>query len=323
MDVTAAPIPTIADIQSARRRLAGVAVLTPLLGDPILSEQFGRPVFVKAETLQRTGSFKFRGAYNRIAALIPAEREAGVVAFSSGNHAQGVAAAATLRRVRAAIVMPSDAPKAKIEGTRRLGGEVVLYDRERESREEIAAALAAERGAVLIPSFDDPHVIAGQGTCGLEIAEQIAALGLVLGDVVTPVGGGGLASGLGLALQAAAPQALLHGVEPDGFDDVARSLEGGVIVGNSRKSGSTQDALLTPLMSALTFGLLRRLMTGMASVSDDEAAAAQRHAARVLKLIVEPGGAAGLAAVLTGKLNLSGGVLVILLSGGNGDLPSG
>lgn len=314
-------IPTIDDVRAARRRLAGIATRTPLLPDPVLSARLARPVFVKAEVLQRTGSFKFRGAYNRIAAMTAEERGRGVVAFSSGNHAQGVAAAAQMRGVRAAIVMPKDAPATKIEGTRGWGAEVILYDRATESREAIASRLAEERGAILIPSFDDPFVAAGQGTCGLEIAEDIAALGLRLGDVVAPVGGGGLSGGIGLALSEAAPQARLHGAEPEGFDDVARSLAEGAIVGNARLSGSAQDALLTPRLSEMTFALLRRYMASVAVVSDAEASVAQRHAAVVLKLVVEPGGAAALAAVLHRKIPEGADALVIVLSGGNCDVP--
>ncbi|MCC6919159.1 MAG: threonine/serine dehydratase [Alphaproteobacteria bacterium] len=311
------PVPTLDDVRAAARRLRGIATLTPLLPDRVLSERLDRPVFVKAECLQLTGSFKVRGAYNRIAALEPAERARGVVAFSSGNHAQGVAAAARMFAIPAAIVMPSDAPAAKIAGTRSWGAETVLYDRETQSRERLAAELAVARGATLIPSFDDPHVIAGQGTAGLEIAQQVAARGLVLGTVVTPLGGGGLASGLGLALQAAAPAARLYGVEPEGFDDARRSLAAGRIISNARKGGSRQDALLTPEISDLTFTLLKRLAAGLLTATDDEATAAQAHAAAVLKLIAEPGGAAALAAALHGKLPAGEGALVIVLSGGN------
>lgn len=309
--------PGPADLSAAARRLRGVAVQTPLLPAEALSREMGRPVFIKAETLQRTGSFKFRGAYNRIAAMTPAERQAGVVAFSSGNHAQGVAAAAALFGCRAAIVMPSDAPIAKIAGTRHFGAEVVFYDRETESRETIAEALAETRGAVLIPSFDDPFVIAGQGTVGLEIAQGIAALGLRLDAVATPVGGGGLASGIALALEAAAPGARLYGAEPEDFDDAARSFAAGRIVGNARKSGSTQDALLTPELSDLTFGILRPRIGGMSTVHDKAALAAVHYAARMLKLVAEPGGATALAAAMAGAIPPGGGALAIVLSGGN------
>lgn len=309
--------PSAADLAAAARRLRGVAIRTPLLSAAALTRELGRPVFVKPETLQRTGSFKFRGAYNRIAALTQEERARGVVAFSSGNHAQGVAAAAALFGCRAAIVMPSDAPAGKISGTQRFGAEVVLYDRERESREAISAALAAERGAILIPSFDDPFVIAGQGTVGLEIAADIAARGLIAGAVFTPLGGGGLASGIALALEAAAPGARVYGAEPEGFDDAARSFAAGAIVGNARKSGSSQDALLTPELSPLTFAILRDRIGGMASVPDKAAAAAIAYAARELKLVVEPGGAAALAAVLAGAPAGEAGALVIVLSGAN------
>lgn len=310
--------PSASDLAAAARRLRGVAVQTPLVPAAALTAELGRPVFVKAETLQRTGSFKFRGAFNRIAAMREDERQQGVVAFSSGNHAQGVAAAAQIFGCKAAIVMPSDAPIAKIAGTRSYGAEVVLYDRERESREEIASALADERGAVLIPSFDDPYVIAGQGTVGLEVAASVAGLGLALGSVVTPLGGGGLASGIALALEAAAPNARLYGAEPEHFDDAARSFAAGRIVSNARKSGSSQDALLTPELSELTFGILAPRIAGMSAVPDIAAEEAVRYAARNLKLVVEPGGAAGLAAVLAGAIPPGSGALVIIASGANG-----
>jgi len=309
--------PGPSDLAAAARRLRGVAVRTPLAPAASLSREMGRPVFVKAEVLQRTGSFKFRGAYNRIAALTDEERARGVVAFSSGNHAQGVAAAAAQFGCSAAIVMPSDAPIGKIAGTRSFGAEVVFYDREHESRETIAAELAETRGAVLIPSFDDSHVIAGQATVGLEIAEDVAARGLVLDAVVTPVGGGGLASGIALALEVAVPAARLYGAEPEGFDDAARSFTAGRIVGNTRKSGSVQDALLTPELSELTFGILKSRISGMGQVPDGAAEAAVRYAAREFKLVAEPGGAAGLAAVLAGIVPEGAGAVAIVLSGGN------
>jgi threonine dehydratase len=309
--------PTIQDVQAARRRVRGNVLHTPLVIDQVLSTTLGRPVLVKAECLQITGSFKLRGAYNRLAAMGAAERRCGVVAFSSGNHAQGVAAAASMFGVPSVIVMPADAPAIKVEGTRRWGGDVVFYDRETESRETIAAELSQKRGATLIPSFDDPYVIAGQGTAGLEIAADVAQMGLRLGAVICPVGGGGLAGGLGLALRAAAPDAVLLGAEPAGFDDAWRSLEAGRIVANPRKSGSSQDALLTPEISPLTFALLRAHMTGISVVTDEQADQACRHAARHLKLVAEPGGAAGLAAVLAGAGAHTRGALVIVLSGGN------
>jgi threonine dehydratase len=315
---TRKPVPGLADLVLAARRLRGVALETPLLPAEVLSREMGRPVFIKAETLQITGSFKFRGAFNRIAAMTAGERGRGVVAFSSGNHAQGVAAAAALFGCQAAIVMPSDAPIAKIAGTRSYGAEVVLYDRERESREEIAEGLAAERRAVLIPSFDDPYVIAGQGTVGLEIVSAIAAQGLCLDAVVTPVGGGGLASGIALALEGAASGARLYGAEPEDFDDAGRSFAAGHIVANARKSGSLQDALLTPELSDLTFRILKPRIAGMSTVHDKAAQAAVLYAARTLKLVAEPGGAAALAAVMAGAVPPGAGALVIVLSGGNG-----
>lgn len=317
LETIAKPTPSIADVQAAQRRLRGVALETPLLADPILSKRLGRPVFIKAECLQVTGSFKFRGAYNRLAAMQNDERRRGVVAFSSGNHAQGVAAAAGMFGVPSLIVMPADAPPAKVDGTRRWGGEVVFYDRETESREDIASRISLERGATLIPSFDDPYVIAGQGTAGLEIATAVARLGYDLGEVICPVGGGGLASGLGIAIHASSPKALLRGVEPAGFDDVRRSLATGGIVANERRSGSVQDALLTPEISAMTFGILTSHMNDVSLVTDVQAVEACRYAAQHLKLTAEPGGAAALAAILNETDAHSDGALVIVVSGGN------
>ena len=316
-DLSTKQVPAIADVRAARRRLAGVALNTPLIAAQDLSRRLGRPVFIKAECLQVTGSFKLRGAYNRLAAMTPKERERGVVAFSSGNHAQGVAAAAGMFGVPSLIVMPADAPLAKVEGTRRWGGEVVFYDRETESREEIASRISSERGATLIPSFDDPYVIAGQGTAGLEIALAIAARGHQLGEVICPVGGGGLASGLAIAIHASSPNAVIRGAEPADFDDVRRSMEAGRIIANARRSGSIQDALLTPEISDLTFHILKDHMSSISVVTDDEAADACAYAARTLKLVVEPGGAAALAAVLNGPAAASESALVIVLSGGN------
>jgi threonine dehydratase len=312
-------LPSPADLRAARRRIAGRAVPTPLLPAPGLSAVLDRPVFLKPECLQRTGSFKFRGACNRIAALEPAFRAKGVVAFSSGNHAQGVAAAAQMFGIAATIVMPSDAPRAKIEGTRSYGARVVLYDRATESREAIGARIAEETGATLVPPFDDPFVIAGQSTIGFEIVEAVAAIGLRLDALVTPLGGGGLASGLALALEQAAPDGKLYGAEPAGFDDAARSLATGAVQRNTVLTGSVQDSLLSPSLGVLTWAVLKSRLADVFAVTDAEALSASAYAALTLKLTVEPGGAAALAAVRKGALPEGDGALVIVLSGGNMD----
>jgi len=314
--------PRFVDIEDAAARLDGMAVKTPLLRCDALDEASGGRVFVKAECLQRTGSFKFRGAYNRISRLTPDERRAGVVAFSSGNHAQGVAAAAQIIGCPAVIVMPADAPAMKIEATRGYGAEVVLYDRFGQSREAIADAIRAERGAILVPPFDDPLIIAGQGTAGLEAAAQLAGLAPKLtADVVAcPASGGGLMAGVALAFERLSPSTRAICVEPEGFDDHALSLQAGARVGWS--PGGRQslcDALMAPKPGELTFALnAPRLAKGVA-VSDAQALAAMAFAFRHLKLVLEPGGAVALAAALTHQLDLNGGVAVIIASGGNVD----
>ncbi len=290
--------PGIEDVLAARRRLAGHAVRTPLLHAPEIDAIAGRRVLVKAEVLQNTGSFKFRGAFNRLAIMDAADRRRGVVAFSSGNHAQAVAAAARHFGVSAVIVMPADAPAVKIDNTRALGAEVVLYDRWRESREDIAAALAEERGLTLVRPFDDAAVIAGQGTLGLELAEQAARLGEDVAAVLVPCSGGGLAAGIALALEASLPAAALYTVEPEGFDDTARSLAAGARVGNAAGARSACDALLVPSPGAITFPILQRRAAGGLVVPDVAAFAAMAEAFARLRLVVEPGGAVALAAAL-------------------------
>jgi len=311
--------PTVADVEAAARRLSGLAVETPLLNSPALDARVGGTVLIKPETLQRTGSFKVRGAYNRIAQLPDSAREAGVVAFSSGNHAQGVAHAAQLRGLPAVIVMPSDAPEMKVANTRGHGAEVRLYDRYFEDRERVAAAIVEETGATLIKPYDDPAVIAGQGTCGLEIARQAAARGATLDAVLICCGGGGLAAGSALALKALTPETEIYVVEPEGFDDHARSLRAGERLGNELGARSICDALLAPQPGALTFEINRRLLSGGLVVSDAEVAEAMLFAYRTLKLVVEPGGAVCLAAVLSGKLPVKGRTVALTLSGGNVD----
>jgi threonine dehydratase len=312
-------LPTAADIDAAAVRLAGVALRTPLISSPVLDAAVGTRVFLKAETLQRTGSFKFRGAYNKLSSIPPDRRAGGVVAYSSGNHAQGVAAAAQLLGMPAVIVMPSDAPRPKRERTAALGAEVVLYDRDREDRAAIAREIADKRGAVLVPPFDDPMVIAGQGTAGREIVEDLAALGLKPDLVVVGASGGGLIAGIALAIKSRVPDAKFYSAEPEGFDDTARSFKSGKREVNARMSGTICDALMTNTPGAITFEINRRLVGDGISASDAEVGRAVAFAFRELKLVVEPGGAIGLAALLAGKLDVKGKVVVGVLSGGNVD----
>jgi threonine dehydratase len=312
-------LPTAADVDAAAQRLLGVALRTPLVTSPVLDTLTGARVFLKAETLQRTGSFKFRGAYNRLAAIPLAERAGGVVAFSSGNHAQGVAAAAALLGMPAVIVMPSDAPRPKRERTAALGAEVVLYDRTREDREAIARELARTRHAVLVPPYDDPLIIAGQGTAGREIVEDLADLGLVPDIVAVNASGGGLTAGIALAVKARVPQARLYTAEPEGFDDHARSFRSGRREANAALSGTICDALMARMPGEITFAINRALVDEGVAASEEEVAAAVAFAFRELKLVVEPGGAVALAALMSGKINIKGKVAVAVLSGGNVD----
>jgi threonine dehydratase len=312
-------LPTTADVEDAALALEGVAVRTPLLRCDPLDEATGGKIFLKPEVLQRTGSFKFRGAYNRISRLTPEERKGGVVAFSSGNHAQGVALAAKLAGVRAVIVMPSDAPKVKQERTKGHGAEVVLYDRATEDRDAIARKLASERNAVVVPPFDDFHVIAGQGTIGFEVAEDLAALDLAPDIVTMPASGGGLAAGISLSIKALHPAARIITAEPELFDDHARSFKSGRREKNERITGSICDALLMADPGRLTFEITKKLSGEGVSASDDEVLAAMAFAFRELKLVVEPGGAVALAALLSKKIDARGKVAVAVLSGGNAD----
>ncbi|MFO0453400.1 MAG: threonine/serine dehydratase [Pseudomonadota bacterium] len=313
------PAITLADVESAAALLDGVAVRTPLLEFEALNARVGGRVLLKCEGFQHTGSFKFRGAYNRLARLAPAERAAGVVAFSSGNHAQGVADAARRLGMRATIVMPADAPAIKLANTRALGAEVVTYDRLRESREAIAARIAAERGSVLVPAFDDPYVMAGQGTIGLEIAAQAAERGVAVDQAVACCAGGGLSSGIAVALAGRSPATRLYATEPAGHDDLARSLQSGRREVNEPGTRSICDALLVVQPGELTFPILRARLSGVLVVTDPEVRDAMRLAFRDLKLVVEPGGAAALAAVLAGRLETRGRVTAVTLSGANVD----
>jgi len=312
-------LPTAADVDAAAQRLAGIALRTPLVTSPVLDALTGARVFLKAEILQRTGSFKFRGAYNKLSSIPQAERAGGVVAFSSGNHAQGVAAAARLLGMPAVIVMPADAPRPKRERTAALGAEVVLYDRAREDRQAIAGEIAAKRHAALVPPYDDPLVIAGQGTTGREIVEDLAAQGLVPDVVAVTASGGGLTAGVALAVKARVPQARLFTAEPEGFDDHARSFRSGHREKNAALSGTICDALMAQTPGELTFEINRVLVGDGAAVSDQEVATAVAFAFRELKLVVEPGGAVALAALLAGKIDVKGKVAVAVLSGGNVD----
>lgn len=312
-------LPTAADVEDAARALKGVAVRTPLLRCDPLDEIAGGKVFLKPEMLQRTGSFKFRGAYNRISRLTAEEKKGGIVAYSSGNHAQGVALAAKLVGVKAAIIMPRDAPKLKQERTKGHGAEVILYDRATEDRDAIGRKLAAERGAVVVPPFDDFHVIAGQGTIGLEIADDLAALDLAPDIVTMPASGGGLAAGISLSIKARHPQARIVTAEPELFDDHARSFKSGKREKNERVTGSICDALLMADPGKLTFEITRELSGEGVSASDEEVLSAMAFAFRELKLVVEPGGAVALAAILSRKIDVKGKVAVAVLSGGNAD----
>jgi threonine dehydratase len=314
------PLPTAADVDAAAARLAGVALRTPLIASPALDARTGGRVFLKAETLQRTGSFKFRGAYNKMSSLPPERRAGGVVAFSSGNHAQGVAASAKLLGMPATIVMPHDAPRPKRERTAALGAEIVLYDRGRgEDREAIARDIAASRGAVVVPPYDDAFVIAGQGTAGREIAEDMARLGLPLDCVIVNASGGGLTAGIALAVKARAPAARIYTAEPAGFDDHARSFRSGRRERNAALTGTMCDALMSQTPGELTFQVNRALVADGVTATDEEVAAAVAFAFHELKLVVEPGGAVALAALLAGKLDIAGRTAVAVLSGGNVD----
>lgn len=306
----------IQDIEDAARRLEGQAIKTPLIENPALNERIGGRVFLKPETLQRSGSFKFRGAYNRISRLTEDEKTRGVVAFSSGNHAQGVALAARLVGAPALIVMPSDAPAIKVAGTRSFGAEIRFYDRFTEDREAIAAEIARERGCVVVPSYDDPYIIAGQGTLGLEIAEQAPAR---LDVVMSPVGGGGLIAGASTAIKARSHATQIYGVEPADFDDTRRSLASGKRESIDPDARSFCDALLSPSPGVLTFPINQANLAGGLTVTDAEVAEAMRYAFLTLKLVIEPGGCVALAAALAGRIDLKGKTTAIVCSGGNVD----
>src|ERR1700732_3571090 len=318
--MTMLPLPvSSADIDAAARVLAPFAVRTPLLSPPGLCDRVGARIFLKPEVLQRTGSFKFRGAFNKLSSIPMDKRGGGVVAFSSGNHAQGVAAAAQILNMQATIVMPADAPLSKRERTKAYGAEVVLYDRDREDREAIAGDIATKRGATLVRPYDNPFVIAGQGTVGREIVEDMASLGVAPDIVVAPASGGGLVAGVATAVKARFPNAMVMSGEPEAFDDHARSLRAGKRETHSNEGRTICDALMASIPGAITFAINSRLLTKGLTASDAEVGTAIGFAFRELKLVVEPGGAVGLAAILAGRIDARGKNVVIVLSGGNVD----
>lgn len=311
---------SISDVEAAAERLTGIAIRTPLIQNDELDHIAGGNVLVKTENLQVVGSFKIRGAYNLMSQLPAAAARSGVVAFSSGNHAQGVAKAGRLLGIPAAIVMPEDAPRAKMDNTRRLGGEVITYDRYAGDREAIARDIATERGAEVVPSYDHDHIIAGQGTVGLEIAEQALDLGLPPDQVLINCGGGGLSAGSAVALKARLPEVAVHTVEPVAFDDTARSLIAGERLRVAPDARSICDALLAESPGRLPFEIQQRLFAAGLGVTDEEVRDAMRFAFQNFKLVVEPGGAVSLAAVLSGKIATAGKTTAIVISGGNVDL---
>ncbi len=306
-------------IEQASARLQGFAVHTPLLRSDKLDAALAAQIWLKPEMLQITGSFKFRGAYNRLSAMSPQERVKGVVAFSSGNHAQGVAAAAQILGMSSVIVMPKDAPKLKIERTRAFGAEIILYDRATENRETISEKIAAVRGALIVPSFNDPFIIAGQGTAGLEIAADLQKRNIVPDIFLVCCGGGGLASGCALALRATFPEVEIIIVEPENYDDITRSLVAGEILGITGFAPTLCDALQTSKTDPLPFDILQKVGARGVAVSEAQVRAAVRFAFQELKLVVEPGGAVALAAALGGAVALTGKNVAIMLSGGNVD----
>lgn len=312
-------LPTFVDVEAAAERLAGIASKTPLLESDLLNERIGGRLLVKAEPLQRTGSFKFRGAYNAISRVIDRDGKRPVVAFSSGNHAQGVALAAKLLGVPATIVMPSDAPLIKQRNTEAYGAELRLLDRYRDSREAIGAEIAETTGAALIKPYDDPDVIAGQGTAGLELIEQAKSLGASPDAVLTCCGGGGLTAGCALALKEENTDRPIYAVEPQAYDDTKQSLEAGERRSIEPGTPTLCDALLAPTPGEITFGINKGRIAGGLTISDEDALDAMAIAFETLKLVLEPGGAAALAAVLSGKIKTEGRTLAVIASGGNVD----
>ena len=312
-------LPTISDVRAAAERIKPYAVMTPLIEHPALNARTGGRILLKAENLQRVGAFKFRGAYNAVAQIDRAQYPGGVVACSSGNHAQGVAAAATLCNMASVIVMPADAPKLKIARTKAFGAEVVTYDRVKEDRDAIAAKIAAERKMAFVHPFDDARVMAGQGTAGLELMAQAKDKGIAPDEVLVCCSGGGFVSGVSIAVKAANPATQVFAVEPVGFDRMGRSIRAGAPQTNEKLSGSICDALMSKTAGVHTFAVSKQNVAGGYAVTDDEARAAMRFAFEELKLVLEPGGAAALAAILSGKVQSKGRIIAAMLSGGNVD----
>lgn len=307
------------DIIAASQRIKGHAVITPLLESPMLNQELGGRILFKAENIQRTGSFKFRGAFNKLSILAQANQLSGVVAYSSGNHAQGVAAAAAYFGVPATIIMPADAPQIKITNTKTLGARVVLYDRNTEDREAIGLKLAHEHNLTLVPPYDDADIIAGQGTVGLEAANQLEVLGLVPDQAIGPIGGGGLMSGTATALKYHFPNITVWGAEPEGHDDAARSISVGRRLANKNSPSSICDAIVTPMVGRLTFPIIQRYLDGAKAVDDQHVLITMAMCMQLLKLVVEPGGCVGLAAILNKSLAVKNKTTLVILSGGNAD----
>ena len=312
-------LPEFSDVVAAAKRLAQVAVKTPVIQSDWLNDVVGGRVFIKPECLQHTGSFKFRGAWNFISQLDTEKYPDGVVAFSSGNHAQGVAAAAAARNIPAVVVMPADSPQIKLDNTRALGAQVVTYDRQTEDREEVTARELAKRQAVLVPPFEHKFIVAGQGTAALELAEWGLENDILFDQLLVPTGGGGLIGGSGLVFEEKMPKAKIYSVEPEMFDDYRASLQAGEIVTNKETVGSICDALMSPSSGKLTFAVNQPRLSGGLTVSDDEARQAMKFAFERLKLVLEPGGAVALAALLSGKKDCHDKNTAIILSGGNVD----
>ncbi len=317
--MTSIDVPSSASVLEAYETLKSVVIKTPLLESPALNEKLGARLFLKCEMLQKTGSFKFRGAYNAISRLTNDQRRRGVFAFSSGNHAQGVAYAAKLLNSRATILMPEDTPEIKLNNTREYGADVITYDRYRESREEIGAAIAAERDLCLIRPYDNADVISGQGSVGLEIISQLTEIGATADLLCAPCGGGGLMSGISLAVAPQSPRTILHTAEPEFFEDTARSLSAGHPVSNSGNHRSICDAIVTPMPGNITFPILQQHLNSGLVVSDRETTQAIRTAFEYFKVAIEPGGAVALAAFLSGKTDIAGKTVVAVASGGNVD----
>ncbi len=314
-------LPTFADIEDAARHIGVACIVTPLLESPVINAQVEGRVLVKAEGLQRTGSFKMRGAYNRMRLLTDDERSRGVVAYSSGNNGQAVAYAARILGTTAVVVMPADAPRTKVEKTKALGAEVIFYDRQRDDRVAIGKRLADERGLVMVPPFEDRFVMAGAGTVALEAVRQAQSMGVSSVDaMIACCSGGGLAAGCAIVMHELLPDAERLAAEPVGFDDTARSLAAGERVSNAPGGHSICDSVLAPMPGALTFEVNRRLLTGAVAVTDAEVIDAMRTAFRELGLVAEPGGSVALASVLSGRYAARGKTVIVTLSGANVDL---